>query len=379
MLAKATHVFALIVVTLVLVLATPSFAQVVANDAYQVHYFTFGDGLATPQTNLLVNGSFEIGFPAAPNHPGDNTESLAVGSTEITGWTVINGEIAWINTPNPFGVAPTDGSKLLDLTGYHDSVPYGGVAQTVATFPGIAYTLAFDVLQNPAFGITSGVTGTFGPNAFQADMTNASSPGNHSNRFSFDLVATTPTTLLTISGDNTIANTRYIGLDNVTLTVAPSSIAAATTVHIINTGQIGSPTDAASRHGQVCADIYVFDANQEMLECCSCPITANGLKTLSVANNLLNAPLTGVFPATGVIKVVSDAGCNEQSITTPVPAGLRASADHFEFGATTVNRTETNFQSAPLTNTEAAFLGQTCAFVQYLGSGKGRCTCGIGF
>src|SRR5690349_7006660 len=159
MLAKATHVFALIVVTLVLVLATPSFAQVVANDAYQVHYFTFGDGLATPQTNLLVNGSFEIGFPALPNHPGDNTESLAVGSTEITGWTVINGEIAWINTVpvNAFGLAPTDGSKLLDLTGYHDSVPYGGVSQTVATIQGLDYTPSIDVLQNPAYGLTSRV------------------------------------------------------------------------------------------------------------------------------------------------------------------------------------------------------------------------------
>ena len=49
--------------------------------------------------------------------------SPAVGSTVITGWTVTTGSlIAWIDTPNPFGVLPSDGTKFLDLTDYRDAV-----------------------------------------------------------------------------------------------------------------------------------------------------------------------------------------------------------------------------------------------------------------
>ncbi|HMK29155.1 MAG TPA: hypothetical protein VK473_05665 [Terriglobales bacterium] len=42
------------------------------------------------------------------------------------------------------------------------------------------------------------------------------------------------------------------------------------TVRIINPGEQGTPISA---RGTVCAAIYVFDDNQEMSECCSCPIT----------------------------------------------------------------------------------------------------------
>jgi hypothetical protein len=157
-------------------------------------------------------------------------------------------------------------------------------------------------------------------------------------------------------------------------------------VRIINTGQIGSPMDPSTQQGKVCADIYVFDANQEMVECCSCPITANGLLSLSLQNSLLNLPLTSVIPSSGVIKIVSDAGCNEQSITTPVNGGLRAFGTHLQLLnmmvpplATNAVTTETQFQSAPLQNQEAGFLGQACSFVQYLGSGKGHCLCGTDF
>jgi hypothetical protein len=53
-----------------------------------------------------------------------------------------------------------------------------------------------------------------------------------------------------------------------------------------------------------CANIYVFDANQEMVACCSFRITPNGLLTLSVANNLTNNPVTSLVPVAGDIKIV---------------------------------------------------------------------------
>src|SRR5690242_3016492 len=150
------------------------------------------------------------------------------------------------------------------------------------------------------------------------------------------------------------------------------------TLRTINTGQRGSPIDGATNHGKVCADIYVFDSNQEMLACCSCPITANGLRTLPSTDLLFN-PLTRVPFTTGVIKIVADAqpgtGCNPTTIVNPVEAGLRSWETHIQAAAAI---TETVSASAPLTNTEQAFLGQACSFVLYLGSGQGTCRCGTG-
>ena len=139
-------------------------------------------------------------------------------------------------------------------------------------------------------------------------------------------------------------------------------------VRIINTGQIGSPIDAGTNHGTACADIYVFDQNQEMLACCSCALTANALTELRSVQTL-----TRVKPPTGVVKIVSDRGCDETTISAPVPAGLRA----FQVNPQGIGATETLYQAAPLTATEQNFLGNTCSFVHYLGSGVGTCRCGI--
>src|ERR1700731_2946819 len=62
------------------------------------------------------------------------------------------------------------------------------------------------------------------------------------------------------------------------------------TVRVINPGTTSlSSTQAAD----LCALIYVFDANQEMSECCGCFVSANALLTLSVNNNLTSNPLLG--------------------------------------------------------------------------------------
>jgi hypothetical protein len=144
---------------------------------------------------------------------------------------------------------------------------------------------------------------------------------------------------------------------------------------IINPGTQGTPL--SPKHGTICADIYVFDATQEMLECCSCPVTANGILDMSLLNNLTQNPLTG-FPApnSGVIKIVSDSGsnCNE---TAPAPViELLAWQTHVQQPVLgTFVTTEDAFLPSVLNADELAFLGQACAFVQYLGSGKGVCTC----
>ena len=132
---------------------------------------------------------------------------------------------------------------------------------------------------------------------------------------------------------------------------------------------------------------FEIAADQQMIECCSCPITADGLLTLSVNNNLTANPLTAVKPNAGLIKLVSSnnaPNCDPRDITPT--ADLRAWATHVQ---DPVNPdyviTETEFLQAPLNGsltdgtTEEGFLPETCSFIWYLGTGQGVCSCtGIG-
>jgi hypothetical protein len=66
-----------------------------------------------------------------------------------------------------------------------------------------------------------------------------------------------------------------------------------------------SITNPGLTYGTLCAEIYVFDQDQQLSECCGCIETHNGLRTLSVRNNLTDNPLIGVRSSAGVIKIVS--------------------------------------------------------------------------
>ena len=135
-------------------------------------------------------------------------------------------------------------------------------------------------------------------------------------------------------------------------------------------------------YGNLCAMIYVFDADQQMTECCGCVETHNGLRTLSVRSNLTSNPLTGVVSRTGVIKVVSAAvnnsPCDPTSNVTP-KANLRAWVTHIQNAVGTAwPITETESSDSTLGATELANLQAQCAFVNILGSGQGICSCGWG-
>jgi hypothetical protein len=138
-----------------------------------------------------------------------------------------------------------------------------------------------------------------------------------------------------------------------------------------------------SPQGDVCANVYVFDANQEMVACCSCRVTPNGLLALSVANGLTNNPVTSVVPVNGDVKVIS----TEAQGTSPCSpltsnGGLMASivgwGTHLQVSGGTAAGTfitETQTTNACLSKIEYDFLLQACQFARYLGSSKGVCSC----
>ena len=131
--------------------------------------------------------------------------------------------------------------------------------------------------------------------------------------------------------------------------------------------------------GNICAAIYVFDSAQEMSECCSCLLTPDGLRTLSVNGDLTSNPLTGTTLNTGVIKLVStvDPGaCPAYPFSfTPTPA-LRGWVTHIENNTFAV--TETNAADATLSSNEVSRLQAQCKAIWLDGSGKGQCSCGSG-
>jgi hypothetical protein len=135
-------------------------------------------------------------------------------------------------------------------------------------------------------------------------------------------------------------------------------------------------------YGNLCAMVYVFDADQQLSECCGCVETHNGLRTLSVRRDLTSNPLTGRVSTNGVIKVVSAAvnnsPCDPTSNVAP-KANLRVWATHIQnpVGAA-FPITETESSDSTLGATELANLQAQCAFVNILGSGQGICSCGTG-
>jgi hypothetical protein len=170
-----------------------------------------------------------------------------------------------------------------------------------------------------------------------------------------------------------------------------SSIASAQDVFKINyfANNAAPAPDATVRidnpgltYGNLCAMIYVFDNDQQLSECCGCVETHNGLRTLSVRNNLTSNPLTGKVSTNGVIKIVSaavnDSPCDPTANVKPT-ANLRAWVTHIQNAVGTAYPiTETESSDSTLGASELANLQAQCSFVNILGSGQGICSCGTG-
>src|ERR1700692_2073868 len=140
-------------------------------------------------------------------------------------------------------------------------------------------------------------------------------------------------------------------------------------------------TNPGGTGGNLCAEIYVFDQDQQLSECCGCLVAPDGLKTLSVNTDLTGNPLTGRSSSSGVVKIVpADASVNPSCDPTAIaPEGSIAawSTNIQKQGGSTFSVTETTFDPGPLGDNELAALQNQCSFASTLGSGQGVCSCGI--
>jgi hypothetical protein len=173
------------------------------------------------RADLVQNGSFELGNFIDNAPVGDNTMALVVGSTDITGWTVVNDAIAWIKEPDPWSILTPNGFLLLDLTGYSDSAPHGGVSQTITTTVGENYTLSVDLgVYNPTLSGPITVRASAGT-ASQDFTYNPAGAGNQWQTFSLAFVANSVNTPVAITG---ISGSKYIGVDNVSVVPIPGAV-----------------------------------------------------------------------------------------------------------------------------------------------------------
>jgi hypothetical protein len=143
-------------------------------------------------------------------------------------------------------------------------------------------------------------------------------------------------------------------------------------VRIINVGVGGTPLTSPT--GDICADIYVFDNNQELIACCDERITPNELDSASVGNQLTSNPVTSVVPAAGVIKIAITPGPCGTPLTAADASLAMVFATHLQVTGAKTFVTETEILPSPFSAAEAAFLPQACSFAMYLGSGKGTCS-----
>ena len=141
-------------------------------------------------------------------------------------------------------------------------------------------------------------------------------------------------------------------------------------------------TNPGSNESNLCAMVYVFDQAQQMVECCGCRISQDGLRTLSLDRDLIGNPLTGRIPVTGSVLLVAadyagNPSCNSSSIT---PYGMTIVwATHQQSSTPNTSAiTEESLSQTPLNATLTSALEAQCKFIQQLGRGQGLCSCGTG-
>jgi hypothetical protein len=155
-------------------------------------------------------------------------------------------------------------------------------------------------------------------------------------------------------------------------------------------------TSGGAQNGDICANIYAYSPDEQLVSCCSCNVTPNALNSLSAKNDLASNTLTPIIPSALVIKVLATQGgsaCTAGKAATVALDGSDLRAGLLAWGttihalpvtagtpATTYGVTETAFATPQLlTVAELTRMTQLCAFIRANGSGYGICkSCKVG-
>ncbi len=145
-------------------------------------------------------------------------------------------------------------------------------------------------------------------------------------------------------------------------------------INISNSGATG---------GNVCAHVYTFSPDEQLISCCSCTVTPNALVSLSANSDLVSNTLTPAHPTSIVVKLLGSTGaaCNAAA-PGALASGLLAWGTTLHSSTAVaggVYGTETSFTPATLSAGELTRITSFCGFIQANGSGFGICrSCRLG-
>ncbi len=159
---------------------------------------------------------------------------------------------------------------------------------------------------------------------------------------------------------------------------------------VINFTNTGASSTVAfpTQNGNICVNTYTFSPDEQLISCCSCLVTPDGLDSLSVRNDLISNTLTPGVPTSVVVKLLASSGtnaasCNAATVgtgTNLLVTGLAAWGTTIHAlpvtpgtPATTYGVTETPFTNATLSAAELVRISTLCGFIQTNGSTFGIC------
>jgi hypothetical protein len=145
-------------------------------------------------------------------------------------------------------------------------------------------------------------------------------------------------------------------------------------VDITNAGTFGGSDPG----GDICANVYVFAQDQQLIECCSCPLTPNHLVTLSVQNDLTHNNLTPGVPTAISIEILASiengGTCDAASVLKRDRiSGMRAWGTTIHQAAGKYQTTEREFSQVSLSASEFLKMTTLCSEIEANGSGFGIC------
>jgi hypothetical protein len=161
-------------------------------------------------------------------------------------------------------------------------------------------------------------------------------------------------------------------------------------INITNTGARGADLQSgtsASITGSICVNVYAFSPDEQMVSCCSCPVTPNGLVSLGAQRDLISNTLTPAVPTSITIKLLATVpvggSCNNSAAAVvggDLAPGMAAWGTTLHAGAAGAYEVaETAFTPATLSAGERFRLGTLCNFILANGSGFGVCrSCRLG-
>lgn len=161
---------------------------------------------------------------------------------------------------------------------------------------------------------------------------------------------------------------------------------------VTNTGASSVAVFPAPVDGNLCANFYTFSPDEQLISCCACLVTPNGLVSISAKGDLTSNTLTPGLPTAIVVKIISSSGtaaAGGATVCNASTAGIGANGLVIGLAAwgttlhalpvtpgspaTTYGVTETPFVPASLSAAELVRITTLCGFIQTNGSGYGVC------